>query len=285
MQAAALNGVDSGARRGPLHALQALRAIVLREILKFSQQTGRLVSALVRPLLWLAVFAAGFRNVFGVAIVEPYDTYIPYDVYIAPGLVGMVLLFNGMQSSLAMVYDREMGLMRLLLTAPLPRWWLLFSKLCATALLSMLQALAFVVVALALGTSLPMLGWDALHALVALAAGALMLGALGLLLSVHIKQLENFAGTMNFVIFPMYFLSTALYPLWKLEESGAGWVYQIARFNPFTHAVEWIRFALYGKDPGLAPWVVLGCLVVFFGVACWGYDPQRGFGGLTKRGG
>ena len=62
-------------------------------------QTGRLVSALVRPLLWLAVFAAGFRNVFGVAIVEPYDTYIPYDVYIAPGLVGMVLLFNGMQSS------------------------------------------------------------------------------------------------------------------------------------------------------------------------------------------
>ena len=73
----------------------------------------------MRPLLWLAVFAAGFRNVFGVAIVEPYDTYIPYDVYIAPGLVGMVLLFNGMQSSLAMVYDREMGLMRLLLTAPL----------------------------------------------------------------------------------------------------------------------------------------------------------------------
>ena len=79
---------------------------------------------------------------FGVAIVEPYDTYIPYDVYIVPGLVGMVLLFNGMQSSLAMVYDREMGLMRLLLTAPLPRPWLLFSKLCATALLSVLQALA-----------------------------------------------------------------------------------------------------------------------------------------------
>ena len=73
----------AGVRRGLPHALQALRAIVLRELLKFSQQTGRLVSALVRPLLWLAVFAAGFRNVFGVAIVEPYDTYIPYDVYIA----------------------------------------------------------------------------------------------------------------------------------------------------------------------------------------------------------
>ncbi|WP_162910289.1 ABC transporter permease [Azohydromonas sediminis] len=272
-------------RRGVPHALQALRAIVLRELFKFSQQTGRLVSALVRPLLWLAVFAAGFRNVFGVAIVEPYDTYIPYDVYIAPGLIGMVLLFNGMQSSLAMVYDREMGLMRLLLTAPLPRPWLLFSKLTATAVLSVLQALAFVVVAALIGTTLPLASWHALHALAAVVAGALMLGALGLLLSVHIKQLENFAGTMNFVIFPMYFLSTALYPLWKLQESGAEWVYQVARLNPFTHAIEWIRFAIYGKDPGWAPWIVLGCLVVFFALACWGYDPQRGFGGLTKRGG
>ena len=271
------------------HALQALRAIVMRELLKFSRQYGRLVSALVRPLLWLAVFAAGFRNVFGVAIAPPYDTYIPYDVYIAPGLVGMVLLFNGMQSSLAMVYDREMGLMRLLLTAPLPRWWILFAKLCATAVLSLAQAAAFVIVAALLGTTLPVLGPEffkiAPMVLAAAVSAALMLGALGLLLSVHIKQLENFAGTMNFVIFPMYFMSTALYPLWKLEESGAGWVYQVARFNPFTHAVEWLRFALYGKDPGVSPYIVLGTLALCFGAAAWGYDPQRGFGALTKRGG
>lgn len=277
--------LDTGvARRGIPHALQALQAIVMREVIKFSQQTGRLLSALVRPLLWLAVFAAGLHDVFGNAIVAPYETAVPYDVYVAPGLVGMVLLFNGMQSSLAMVYDREMGLMRLLLTAPLPRAWLLFAKLCATALLSVLQALAFVAIAALIGTSLPVWSLAGLHALFALVCGALMLGALGLLLSVHIKQLENFAGTMNFVIFPMYFMSTALYPLWKLQ-SGAGWVYQAARCNPFTYAVEWIRFALYGKDPGLAPWVVLGSLLVFFALACWGYDPQRGFGGLTKRGG
>ncbi|MBS0448922.1 MAG: ABC transporter permease [Proteobacteria bacterium] len=285
MKPAAADPTALPLRRGPAHALQALQAIVLREVIKFSQQTGRLISALVRPLLWLAVFAAGFRNVFGVAIVEPYDTYIPYDVYIVPGLVGMVLLFNGMQSSLAMVYDREMGLMRLLLTAPLPRPWLLFCKLCATALLSVLQALAFVAVAMLIGTDLPVFTLGGLYALVALCGGALMLGALGLLLSVYIKQLENFAGTMNFVIFPMYFMSTALYPLWKLQESGADWVYQVSRFNPFTQAIEWMRFALYGKDPGAAPYVVIGCLVVFFVIACWGYDPQRGFGGLTKRGG
>jgi ABC-2 type transport system permease protein len=267
------------------HALQALSAIVWRELLKFSRQYGRLVSALVRPLLWLAVFAAGFRNVFGIAIVEPYDTYIPYDVYIAPGLIGMVLLFNGMQSSLAMVYDREMGLMRLLLTAPLPRPWILFSKLTATAVLSLAQAAAFVIVAALLGTELPVLGAQTPQVLLAAVCAALMLGSLGLLLSVHIKQLENFAGTMNFVIFPMYFMSTALYPLWKLEESGAQWVYQIARFNPFTHAVEWLRFAMYGKDPGQSPWIVVGTLLICFALASWGYDPQRSFGALTKRGG
>jgi ABC-2 type transport system permease protein len=272
-------------RSGVPHALQALGAIVARELLKFSRQYGRLASAVVRPLLWLAVFAAGFRNVFGVAISEPYDTYVPYDVYIAPGLVGMVLLFNGMQGSLAMVYDREMGLMRLLLTAPLPRWWVLFAKLVATAVLSLAQAAAFVAVAWMLGTQLPVLGPHSPALLAAAVASALMLAALGLLLSVHIRQLENFAGTMNFVIFPMYFISTALYPLWKLEESGARWVWWVAQFNPFTHAVEWLRFALYGKDAGTSPWVVMGTLAVCFTLAAWGYDPQRGFGQLTKRGG
>jgi ABC-2 type transport system permease protein len=196
-----------------------------------------------------------------------------------------VLLFNGMQSSLAMVYDREMGLMRLLLTAPLPRWWVLLAKLVATAVLSIAQAAVFIAVAALIGTTLPLWGAHTPHVLVALIASALMFGALGLLLSVHIKQLENFAGTMNFVIFPMYFISTALYPLWKLEESGANWVYHLARLNPFTHAVEWMRFAVYGKDPGIAPWVVLGTLAVCFVAAVWGYDPQRGFGQLAKRGG
>ena len=265
------------------HAWLALQAVTSREVAKFVRQGGRLASALVRPLLWLVVFAAGFQNVFGVSIIPPYDTYIPYQTYIVPGLLGMVLLFNGMQSSLAMVYDREMGVMRLLLTAPLPRWYLLFCKLLAGTLLSVLQAYVFLIIAALFEVEVPFIGW--LYALPVLVLSGMMLGALGLLLSVNIRQLENFAGTMNFVIFPMFFISPALYPLWKLEESGAAWVYQIARFNPFTHAVEWMRYAMYGKDPGWAPWIVLGTLALCFGLAAWGYDPQRGFGALTKRGG
>ena len=126
--------------------LRALQALTVREMTKFVQQRGRLLSALVRPLIWLAVFAAGFYNVFGVSIIPPYKTYVTYQVYIVPGLLGMILLFHGMQSSLSMVYDREMGVMRLLLTAPLPRWVLLACKLVAGTALSVLTCYVFLAV-------------------------------------------------------------------------------------------------------------------------------------------
>lgn len=262
--------------------LPALLAISQRETVKFLHQRGRLLSALVRPALWLVVFAAGFQNIFGVSIIPPYDTYIEYQVYVVPGLLGMVLLFNGMQSSLAMVYDREMGLMRLLLIAPQPRWFLLFSKLVAGTVLSVLQAYAFLALCALFKVDIPWSGW--LYALPAMVLGGLMLGALGLLLSVSIRQLENFAGTMNFVIFPMFFLSTALYPLWKLQESGATIVHLLATYNPFTHVVEMIRFALYGQFNLLSSLVVLGALLVFFLLAVWGYDPQYGVVKKARRG-
>ena len=95
-----------------------LKGIVWREGLRFLHQRERFVSALVRPLVWLFIFAAGFRQVLGISIIPPYDTYILYDVYITPGLMAMIQLFNGMQSSLSMVYDREMGNMRVLLRQP-----------------------------------------------------------------------------------------------------------------------------------------------------------------------
>ena len=80
----------------------------------------------------------------------------------------------------------------------------------------------------------------------ALIVSGLMLGSLWLFLSVYIRQLENFAGAMNFVMFPMFFFSSALYPLWKLREGGSELLYYVSLANPFTHAVELIRFALYG---------------------------------------
>ncbi len=257
----------------PLRYLRALGGIMLRELLRFVHQRERFISALVRPLVWLFIFAAGFRSTLGVAIIPPYETYILYEVYITPGLIGMIQLFNGMQSSLSMVYDREMGSMKTLLISPLPRGYLLVCKLLAGVLVSLLQAYAFLVIAGLSGVDIPLSGY--ISVLPALILSGLMLGGLGLLMSSFIKQLENFAGVMNFVIFPLFFLSTALYPLWKMEESSP-WLHGLAGINPFSQAVEMIRFALYGQVNPYAIAYTTVAMLIFVVAAIVGYNPSRG---------
>ena len=261
--------------------IRALDAVVRRDTLRFFKQTSRLVSAIVRPALWLLVFAAGFQNVLGVSITPPYETYIPYDVYMAPGLLGMVLLFQGMQSSLSLVFDREVGLLRLLLTSPFPRAYLLFVKLVAGTILGVLQALVFLGIARLAGVDLPNLAF--LTVIPALVLGGFTLASLGLLLSVYVKRLENYAGAMNFVIFPSFFFSTALYPLWKIAESGALWIVYGAKLNPFTSVVEMIRFALYAQINWQAVAITVVVGMIAFMIAARGYDPQRGVLGLKNQ--
>ncbi|HEX2841125.1 ABC transporter permease [Hyphomicrobium sp.] len=350
---------------GLLGYLACFRGIVWREVLRFLHQRERFFSALVRPLVWLFIFAAGFRTVLGVSIIPPYETYVLYEVYVVPGLVGMILLFNAMQSSLSMVYDRETGAMRTLLVSPFPRSFLLLSKLIGGVTVAAIQAYVFLAIfffweadvptysipydasngsisaiefpgqllllvvpalylalhifnaatdkfseaamsrALWIATALELavlvvatLHWQLsppsmnyITVLPALLLAGLMLGSISLFLSSVIKQLENFAGVMNFVIFPMFFASSALYPLWRVRESSP-LLYEICRLNPFTYAVELIRFALYGQiGPRLEDgsldltnlYVVLGYTVFFLGAAVYAYNPSKGL--IARRGG
>ena len=273
---AAAAGRGSGFRLR--HYLICFRGIVFREALRFLSQRERFISSLVRPLLWLFIFAAGFRQVLGVSIIPPYKTYVLYEVYITPGLCGMILLFSGMQSSLSMVYDREMGNMRTLLVSPFPRWFLLVSKLLAGVTVSILQVYVFLAIAWFWGVKPPLIGY--LFILPALFLAGVMLCALGMLLSSMIKQLENFAGIMNFVIFPMYFASSALYPLWRIQEASP-LLHKICLANPFTYAVELVRFALYGQIEWYSLSVVVGCILLFLGGAIFAYDPSKGL--LSRR--
>jgi ABC-2 type transport system permease protein len=259
--------------------LICLKGIVWREGLRFLHQRGRFVSALVRPLVWLLIFAAGFRSVLGVSIIPPYQTYVLYEEYITPGLMAMIQLFNGMQSSLSMVYDREMGNMRILLVSPLPRWFILVSKLLAGTAVSVVQVYAYLLVAWLWGIEPPWLGY--LTVLPALFLAGMMLGSLGMLLSSMIKQLENFAGVMNFVIFPMFFASSALYPLWRVQETSPV-LYWICKLNPFTYAVELIRFALYCQLDLTSLLVTFGCMLLFLALALIAYDPSKGL--IGRRG-
>jgi len=278
------------------------RGIIWREVLRFLHQRERFFSALVRPLVWLFIFAAGFRNVLGVSIIPPYQTYVLYETYVTPGLVGMILLFNAMQSSLSMVYDRETGAMRTLLVSPFPRWFLLFSKLIGGVTVALLQVYVFLAIAyfweiepdgppLALGLHMgeafygfvipaPFNGY--ITVLPALVLAGLMLGAIALFMSSVIKQLENFAGVMNFVIFPMFFASSALYPLWRIKETSPI-LFEICKVNPFSHAVELIRFAFYGQIDTTSLIIVTGFTFAFLGAAVYAYNPSKGL--IARRGG
>lgn len=263
------------------HLWLGLVAVIRREIAKFVRQTERLISAIVRPGLWLLVFATGLHDLLGVSIIPPYETYTTYQEYILPGLMGIIILFQCMQSALSMVYDREAGVMRVMLVSPLPRNFLLFAKILAATILAILQCYVFLLLAWLFGFNFPGLGFIAI--LPGLVLSGLMLGSIGLLVSVYTRQIENFAGMMNFVVFPMFFLSSALYPLWKLREAGADFVYYLSEINPFTHAVELIRFAAYGKMDWISLAVVIGCTIVAFLAAAHGYNPQAGTIGRVQR--
>ncbi|WP_368028715.1 ABC transporter permease [Arcobacter sp. s6] len=224
--------------------IYCMKGIVYKELIRFLKQKSRFFSALVRPLLWLFIFSVGFKTALGLAIIPPYETYITYETYIVPGLVGMVLLFNGMQSSLTMIFDREMGSMKILLTSYINRNYLLFCKMFATAIVSTLQAITFLIVAILYGVDI---SYGAIILTIPIIMiSSIILNAFALFISSVIKQLENFATVMNFVIFPMFFLSSALYPLWKIKDSSL-LLFNISSYNPFTYVVEAIRFSLYEK--------------------------------------
>lgn len=139
-------------------------------------------------------------------------------------------------------------------------------------MISLLQVYAFLAIAWVYGVQPPPLGL--LTALPALLLVALLLSALGLLLSNGIRQLENFAGVMNFVIFPMFFLSSALYPLWKMREASE-WLYWVCAVNPFTHAVELVRYGLYQRLEPTALAVCVGLTVLFSLLAVASFNPQH----------
>src|SRR5215470_12021806 len=98
-------------------------AVLEREVLKLMRQRGRLLAAMVRPILWLLVIGAGFSAVQGKSGNPDYQTFL------VPGVLGMTLLFGAMLAALSTVYDKESGVMRMMIVAPLPHAWIVLAKM------------------------------------------------------------------------------------------------------------------------------------------------------------
>jgi ABC-2 type transport system permease protein len=219
--------------------IQAIYAVVVRELIRYWRQRGRLVASFARPLLWLIVIGAGFEKLV------PTQGTVSYRQFLLPGLYGMVILFSTMLSALATVHDREFGPIRMLLIAPLPRSATVFAKVVAAAILGLLQCVLLFPLIWILGLR-PSAG--AIAFLVgAIALTSFALASLGMVIASRMRSIENFAGIMNFLMFPMFFLSSALYPAALLP----GWLQPLVRVNPLTYGIDLMRHPLLqGLYPG-----------------------------------
>jgi ABC-2 type transport system permease protein len=223
-----------------------LWAIIERELKWTVRQRSRLVSAMVRPLLWLLTVGVGFEAMLRETGAANYRAFL------VPGLLAMVLLFGAMLASLSMVYDRESGVLRMLIMAPFAHSWIVVARWISATLVGLVQA-AMLVVLLGVmgylngGISAPLLA-------VGLLATSMTCASVGILIAVSTRALDNFAVVMNFVIFPVFFLSGALYPVRHLPP----WLRLVASVNPFSYGVDLLKHAtirgpapFFGADFGI----------------------------------
>jgi ABC-2 type transport system permease protein len=221
--------------------VRAIWGIVARELVRFLRQRGRLASSLARPFVWFVFAGAGFRALFA------GPAGLDYPRYMAPGLLGMVVLFGAFLASLSTVTDRDAGVLRMLLVAPVPRSAVALGKALGATVLGTVQAVAVALILLP-AAGLALTPGGAVLALAAVVLTSLAAGAAGLVLAATIRSIENFAGVMNFAIFPMLFLSGAFYPVRHLSTPLRALVY----LNPLAYGVDLLKHAL------LVPWSAAG---------------------------
>jgi len=259
-------------------------AVVERDLVKLWRQKGRLLSALVRPLIWLFVIGAGFEATVG-------GGEGSYRSFLVPGVMGMAILFGALLGALSTVYEKESGVMRMLVIAPFAHRWIVFAKMQAATVSAVFQALLLVVILAVLGDLPAATDW----ALLALGifATAYACAGIGMLVAAFSKTLDNFAAIMNFVIFPVFFLSGSLYPVGNLP----GVLGVAAHLNPYTYGVDLLKHALPQVAGHAADFavtldvaVLAGFTLLAFAVSAWrfsreqAYAPLFGFGGPKKGG-
>ena len=212
--------------------LRPIYAVLEREVLRMFRQRTRLLSAMVRPLIWLLVIGGGFGAVIGEA------RGVSYQQFLVPGVLGMTMLFGAMLAALTTVYDKESGVMRMMIVAPLPHAWIVVAKLLSAALAAIVQCLLLLAVLAVLGYLGAGIDWGLLSA--GLVVTSLACAGIGMLTASFSRTLDNFAAIMNFVIFPVFFLSGSLYPVQNLP-AVLRWV---ATLNPYSYGVDLLKHAV-----------------------------------------
>ena len=256
-----------------------VKAVVGRELSKLFRQRARLVSSMVRPMIWLLVIGSGVGSML------QSEQQAGYLTFLVPGILAMTLLFASLLSALTLVYDKEFGVMRMMMIAPIAHYWIVLAKLIAATLTAMVQAVLLLVLLL-------ILGFISIKIALMLLAPALLTAvccaAIGGLIAVWSKSIDNFAVIMNFFIFPVFFLSGALYPVNQLPD----YLHYVVLVNPFSYGVDLLKHAVPNVSTDFSITtnivVLVGFSIIAIVIACWRFSRESVheplFHRATKRG-
>jgi ABC-2 type transport system permease protein len=227
--------------------LGKLYAIWLREFKVFLREKSRLIASTFTPLLWLFVIGAGFGstagNLDGMGIMKEGIGGISgmdYQKFIFPGIVGMSVIFSSVFFGSYVIWDRKFDFLKSVMVAPISRTTIFIGKAFGGMTNSLIQAAILLVIGLVIGINYTPLSILFIIAIILLLSFALT--SLGLILGSYIESLEGFQLIVSFVVFPLYFLSGALFPLKNLPF----WLSILTTLDPATYGVDALRTAMLG---------------------------------------
>ncbi len=226
--------------------------LVAREFKKFVREKSRLVSTLARPVIWLFLVGGGMSR-----FVSP-GAGINYMQFMFPGILGMTILFSSIFSSISIIWDKEFGLMKEILVAPVSRFSIVIGKALSGTLISVIQVAIILMLFPFLGIKL---SFPAILNTIAVAVLlAFCISSLGIVIASFYESFESFSVIMNFIVMPMFFLSGAMYPVNKLPA-----ILKVAsKLNPLTYGVDALKHAIFGSGElvDFSIFTDLGVLVV-----------------------
>jgi ABC-2 type transport system permease protein len=247
----------------------AIYVLWLRELKRLFRAKSRLIGTLLMPLFFLGFLGMGFKR----SSIPGVPAGMGYSIFLTPGILGMSILFSSTFAGLSVIWDREFGFLKEIMVAPVSRVSIVLGRIAGGITTSLFQALAILLVAIVMGFRLP--HWLMLFpGLLFMVLISMTFIGLGLTFASRMRDMQGFNMVMNFVIFPLFFLSGALFPL----GSFPGWVRGFSRLDPLTYGVDGLRAALLGKSelPLLLDLGILSaCALLSVAVGAWFFEKSE----------
>ena len=212
---------------------QDIYTVWLREMVKFVRARSRIISSLAMPFIWLFILGFGFSS----SIIIPG---LPYIGFLAPGIIGMIILFTSIFSGISVIYDRQFGFLKEILVAPVSRSSIVLGKTFGGATIATINGLIVLVISSALGFI--EFGIGTLLAIPFMVLIAISFVAMGLIIASRMKSMEGFQMIMSFLVMPIFLLSGALFPLNNVPDT----MRIISYLDPLSYGIDGIRGSLIG---------------------------------------